>query len=149
VGKTKESHIRAGIELYRKRILAYASVELLALKQEPLRKKVPITSIHKKEAERMAKVLSASRMVIALDSSGEMFTSPELAHYLQRCDSEGRSDITFVIGGPVGLAPEITRKAHLTLSLSPMTLSHELTILVLMEQLYRALAYLHDHPYPK
>jgi 23S rRNA (pseudouridine1915-N3)-methyltransferase len=61
----------------------------------------------------------------------------------------GRSRIAFLVGGPSGLAMEIREEADLVLSLSPMTLSHELTLLVLVEQLYRAMAILNHLPYPR
>jgi 23S rRNA (pseudouridine1915-N3)-methyltransferase len=149
VGRLKEGFARAGVEHYRKRILTYASVELRALRQEPLLRKAAIEGIRKKEAGRIERILSPSHTVVALDASGQLFTSPRFAQYLDTLEKRGRSDIAFVIGGPVGLSPECIERSHLTLSLSTMTLSHELTVLALMEQLYRALAYLHNHPYPK
>jgi len=149
VGKLKDPHIRAGTERYRRQILAYASLELCALRQESLHKKAVINSIHKKEAGRIDRVISSSKTVIALDVCGRSFTSLQFAEYLATLAAEGRSEITFLIGGPLGLSPDLVRKAHLALSLSPMTFPHELTILALMEQLYRALAYMHNHPYPK
>ncbi len=119
------------------------------VKQEPLRPDCNLRHTHDKEAQRILERLSGRDVIVALDSSGRLLTSPEFAHYIDTCTQKGRSYFTFVVGGPIGLSPTIVQRSDLVMSLSPMTFSHELTILALVEQLYRAVAFLRDHPYPK
>jgi 23S rRNA (pseudouridine1915-N3)-methyltransferase len=86
---------------------------------------------------------------VVLDASSKQLGSEEFAKLLEKWMVQGKSRLSFVVGGPSGLAPEIREEADFVLSLSPMTLSHELALLVLMEQLYRGLAILNQLPYPR
>jgi 23S rRNA (pseudouridine1915-N3)-methyltransferase len=81
-----------------------------------------------------------------LDESGRACTTKGLAEQLQSWQMQGR-DVTFVIGGPDGLAEDIRREADWLWSLSPLTLPHGLVRVVLAEQLYRASSILKNHPY--
>lgn len=81
--------------------------------------------------------LGAGGVVVALDIIGREYDSPAFAAKLQ--DWFGRGGVTFVVGGSLGLAPEITQRADESLSLSKLTLPHQLARVVLAEQLFRAL----------
>lgn len=149
VGKPKLPFVRSGVEHYRKKILPFASVEFKAVREEPLRKGLSRKEVHRREAERLRKTRDARTVWVALDDSSKHLGSEAFAALIDRWMVQGSSRFAFLVGGPSGLAPEIRQEADFVLSLSPMTFSHELAMLVLMEQLYRAVAILNHLPYPR
>jgi 23S rRNA (pseudouridine1915-N3)-methyltransferase len=82
---------------------------------------------------------------VVLDPAGEAITSEELASFLEKAGQ----DVTFFVGGAEGFSEEFRRKADRLLSLSKMTLPHELARIILVEQIYRAFTILRGHPYPR
>ena len=84
--------------------------------------------------------------VAALDEHGKSLTTVELAKWLSQRQQDGRN-LTYVIGGPDGLGPEILKKAALRWSLSALTFPHAMVRVILAEQLYRAHSVLQNHPY--
>lgn len=101
------------------------------------------------EGDRILSRLPAGDEVIALTRDGAGWSSRRLARQLGERALHGLGDVAFVIGGAWGLAPEVTRRAARTLSLSPLTLPHEMARLLLAEQLYRAGTILRGEPYHK
>jgi 23S rRNA (pseudouridine1915-N3)-methyltransferase len=87
--------------------------------------------------------------IICLFNKGEEMDSEEFAHFLQEKGANASNAITFIVGGFLGLADTITRQAHFLLSLSKMTFSHELTRVILLEQIYRSLTIIHRRQYAK
>jgi len=75
--------------------------------------------------------------------------SQELARWLEAGILEGRNEIAWVIGGPLGLASSVLKRADLVLSLSSMTFPHQMARLMLMEQIYRSFRIIHHEPYHK
>ena len=149
IGKPKVPFVHSGVEHYRKKILPFASVQFKTVREEPLRKGLSRKEVHRREAERLRKTRDPRTAWVALDENSKPLGSEEFAALIERWMVQGRSSLAFLIGGPSGLAPEIREEADFVLSLSPMTLSHELALLVLMEQLYRAMAILNNIPYPR
>ena len=98
------------------------------------------------EARRLLGTLRAEEYVVVLDERGRELRSRELAQWLQQRMHDGR-DLAFVIGGPDGLAAEVSARADFTWSLSQLTLPHALVRVLLAEQLYRAQSLLAGHPY--
>ena len=86
---------------------------------------------------------------VVLDPAGKLWTSPELARFLGKQRDRGQRDIAFCVGGAEGFTQGFREQADLLLSLSPLTLPHELARVVLLEQLYRAFTMLAGHPYPR
>ena len=84
--------------------------------------------------------------VVALDEHGKSLTTVDLAKWLSQRQQDGRN-LSFVIGGPDGLGPEILKKAALRWSLSVLTFPHAMVRVILAEQLYRAHSVLQNHPY--
>ncbi|HEY6125975.1 MAG TPA: 23S rRNA (pseudouridine(1915)-N(3))-methyltransferase RlmH [Steroidobacteraceae bacterium] len=84
--------------------------------------------------------------LVTLDEHGKSLTTVELARWLAQRQQDGRN-LSFVIGGPDGLGPEILRKASLRWSLSALTFPHAMVRVILAEQLYRAHSVLQNHPY--
>jgi 23S rRNA (pseudouridine1915-N3)-methyltransferase len=149
IGKPKAPFVRTGIEHYRQKILPFASLRFKEIREEPLRKGLSRKEIHKREAQRLRKTRDPRTTWVVLDESSKPIDSKAFAALIERWMVQGRSRLAFLIGGPSGLAPEIREEADFVLSLSPMTFSHELALLVLMEQLYRAMAILNKLPYPR
>ena len=87
--------------------------------------------------------------VIALAIKGIMFTSEELANKIEDIKTYNSSHITFIIGGSLGLAKSILRKANLKMSFSEMTFPHQLMRLILLEQVYRSFRINNNEPYHK
>lgn len=85
--------------------------------------------------------------VIALDRKGKALDSLGLAAWMQRTVLEGRNEVAFVIGGPLGLAEEALQRADLLLSFSMMTFPHQMMRIILMEQIYRSYRIMHGQPY--
>ena len=73
--------------------------------------------------------------MVVLSEEGKLFTTVRFAEFLKNCDTR----VVFVVGGPFGLSPEVKTRADMLWSLSPLTFTHELARLLLVEQLYRAL----------
>lgn len=119
-GRLKDLNLRAGFDEYKKRLTGFTRLEVLELKDG----KNPLDYTRPGE------------LIIALDESGENFTSNGLAQFLKK--HELTKDILFILGGPEGLNPEIINKADYRLSLSPLTFTSQLARLILIEQIYRA-----------
>ncbi len=86
---------------------------------------------------------------VVLDPAGKTWTSPELAEYVGKVRDGGARGVAFLVGGADGFTEPFLKQADLKLSLSPLTLPHELARVVLLEQIYRAFAILSHHPYPR
>ena len=86
---------------------------------------------------------------VVLDPGGQHWTSAEFATFLQDLQRRGKHAVCFCVGGADGFSRPFRREADCLLSLSPLTLPHELARVVLLEQLYRAFALLAHHPYPR
>jgi len=138
VGKDKDTWVTEQLAHYRKLLQRYARTELSLVPDEKYTKAGDIKKLKAKEAERILARLKGGYFV-ALDDSGKEFDTREFARELGRLQTTGHSLIEFVIGGAYGLDEALKKKADLVLSLSRLTLSHQIARLVLMEQLYRAL----------
>jgi 23S rRNA (pseudouridine1915-N3)-methyltransferase len=99
------------------------------------------------EAKAIAGQIPPAGIVIALDEHGKSLGSDDFAHRIARWRDDGKSALSFVIGGADGLDPEFSRAAAMTLSFSPLTWPHQLVRIMLAEQLYRATTILSGHPY--
>lgn len=137
LGKTHEAYLAAGIDDYRRRLAHYAEVELRTLKEvRPVSK--PAALVRQEEGQILLAHLAPKTLVVALDPGGRALDSEELAQQLGDWEEGGRRHLTFLVGGPLGLAPEVLARADYKLSLSPMTFTHEMARLLIIEQLYRA-----------
>jgi 23S rRNA (pseudouridine1915-N3)-methyltransferase len=86
---------------------------------------------------------------IVLDPAGREMSSAEIAAVIRKAENGGTRAIAFLVGGADGLSPATRQKAQLALSLSRLTLPHELARVVLLEQIYRAFTMLRGHPYAR
>ncbi len=137
LGKTKEKYLATGIDDYAKRLSRYLKVEIKTLKERKAKKGVPENLLIEKESEKLMQNSQGSYLV-CLDRTGKQMDSLELAKQMERWEMQGIKKISFAIGGHLGLSSAILYKADLVLSFSPMTFTHEMSRLLLLEQLYRA-----------
>lgn len=105
--------------------------------------------IKNKEGERILSVIKDDAYVCALAIEGKMLDSVELSEKIDRLGIEGTSNITFVIGGSLGLADAVLKRADYKLSFSRMTFPHQLMRVILLEQIYRAYRIMKNEPYHK
>lgn len=136
LGKTKDSFLAEGIDEYAKRLGYYADANLKIIKVKKVQGSDK--TIKEKEADLLLANMEPSTYPIALDSRGRQLSSTGLAKELEHLECAGIRHATFIIGGPLGLAPRILERAKLKLSLSKMTFTHDMVRLFLLEQLYRA-----------
>ena len=134
---------------FERRAARYWSLDVVEVKEERARKSAREEQIRDTESRCLRERVPAGSEVIALTRTGKTWSSPELARYLEQLAVQGTSGVAFVIGGALGLSSEFTNSAQRNLSLSAMTLTHELARLVLTEQLYRAGTILRGEPYHK
>lgn len=99
------------------------------------------------EGRRIVEALAPQDVALVLDERGQKLSSPQLAALLRRLDQEARGRACFVVGGAWGLDDIVRQRAFKVLSLSDMTLPHELARVVLLEQIYRAECILRKVPY--
>lgn len=137
LGKVKESHWREALSEYSKRLSPFAKLKLTEIKEEPFRKGDVHEKIKEKEAQKVLPYIERAAITIALHERGDHLTSPALASWLQRHSTKGE-EILFIIGGPLGFHDSVLKAVDKKLSLSAMTLPHQLARVVLVEQLYRA-----------
>lgn len=152
VGKLKERYLKEGIAEYAKRLSRFCNLHIVEASDEQAPDSLSAAQeeqIKRKEAAGIMNKLKEGTFLIVLDVKGTRMTSEGFASALQNCFTSGRSNITFVIGGSLGLDSELLRKADLKLSLSDMTFPHQLTRLVLLEQLFRAFKILNGETYHK
>ena len=141
--------LRDIINEYEKRAARYWSLEIVEVKEEPARKGGPEAAVRRAETERLLERVPQGADVIALTRTGKSWSSEQLAGYLSELAVRGKPGAAFLIGGASGLDDSAIRKATVSLSISAMTLTHELARLVFTEQLYRAGTITRGEPYHK
>ncbi|AGL03907.1 23S rRNA (pseudouridine(1915)-N(3))-methyltransferase RlmH [Desulfoscipio gibsoniae] len=152
VGKLKEKYWREAIAEYSKRLSAYCRLEIGEVTDEGYTEGLPVAEeekIKQREWQKIARHLRADTYLVALDVQGEQVSSEELSARLDKLALDGHSDITFLIGGSLGLPAQALKQAHWRLSFSRMTFPHQLMRVVLLEQIYRAFKISRGEPYHK
>ena len=132
VGKLKRGGLRAELDDYLGRIRHFLPLEIADVKEA----KLPAS-------------LDSSDRVVVLDPQGKPWTSDQLAQFIRQHMTSDPRRLTFVIGDYAGLPPEVKKRADVQWSLSPLTFTHDLTRVLLLEQIYRALSIIHNFPYSK
>jgi 23S rRNA (pseudouridine1915-N3)-methyltransferase len=152
VGKIKERYLREGLKEYEKRLAAYCRLRTLEVPEEKVPEKLSLPEreqLLSREGKWMLDRLPPHTFLIALCLEGEQFSSEEMARKLSDLAVRGHSHLTFLIGGSLGLADELKRKADLLLSFSRFTFPHQLMRLILLEQIYRWFKIIRGEPYHK
>ncbi|MEC1178445.1 23S rRNA (pseudouridine(1915)-N(3))-methyltransferase RlmH [Metasolibacillus meyeri] len=152
VGKLKEKYLKMGIDEYAKRLSSYAKIDFIEIPDEKAPEQLSdaeMELVKKKEGERILAKIQDGTHVIALALDGKMKTSEEMAADLDALMTYGKSKVTFVIGGSLGLHADVLKRADEKLCFGKMTLPHQLMKLVLVEQIYRSFRIIHNAPYHK
>jgi 23S rRNA (pseudouridine1915-N3)-methyltransferase len=144
VGKTQEPWVRAGIDEYAGRVRRYMPLEILEAREE---KGAAAPAMRERECERLAKLLPKGARLVVLDERGEQMTSPELAAFLSRSRDQGIPELAFAIGGAYGFTESFRSQAFKAISLSRMTLTHQMVRVFLLEQIYRGFTIMNGEPY--
>jgi 23S rRNA (pseudouridine1915-N3)-methyltransferase len=147
IGKTRLEGVAALTEEYSKRLGRYCEFqgcELREVSRDTKRSSGGYTAAE----EKLLAQSGGSRRVV-LDPAGRKWDSQEFTAFLKKERDGGGRELAFCVGGAEGFTDSFRGQADLLLSLSPMTLPHELARVVLLEQLYRAFTMLAGHPYPR
>ena len=146
VGKTREGFIQEGLDFYQKRLQPHLQLTLKSVREEREGANLPAELIKSREGGRLLAQIPPRAYVVALDPKGKEFTSEAFAAWLNKREQDSRP-LAFLLGGHLGLDAAVLAQAHENLSLSRFTLTHELSRLILLEQLYRAMTIITGHPY--
>lgn len=141
VGKIKDKELDILINKYLKMIPR--KVELISVKDEATKDKMDL------EAERILKNVKPEDYVVTLEIFGTMLDSPGLAKFINDVEANIQNDIIFIIGGSYGLSNKVKERSNYQLSFSKFTFPHQLMLLILIEQVYRAYMINSNHPYHK
>ena len=145
LGHRMPAWVAAGYADYAKRLPREYAIDLIELKPEARDRGRPIAQLLAAEAARVRSACAGYRM-IALDERGAPWTTRELADRIARWRDEA-IDAAFVIGSADGLDAALKRDAHDRIAISALTLPHALVLVVLVEQVYRAVSMVSGHPY--
>ena len=152
VGKIKEKYISEGIKEYSTRLSRYCKLKIIEVNDEKAPENLSdadMEIVKNKEGERILNKISDNTFAIALAIDGKNLSSEEFSHKLDNLALTGYSDITFIIGGSLGLSNEVLKQCSNKLSFSKMTFPHQLMRLILLEQVYRAFRISRGEPYHK
>jgi len=140
VGKTKNPHFGALEEDYAGRLGKFVRCEFAILRDAPDKET---------EGKRILEKLNPNSLVCLLDVKGKSVSSHDLAQQIEHWQNAGTREVTFVIGGADGVSSEVADRADVKVSLSFLTLTHEMARVVLLEQLYRGYTIIKGFPYQK
>ena len=152
VGKIKEKYLEQAIGEYSKRLSRYCRLEIIQVADEKTPEGAGAAleeQIKEKEGERILSQIREGSFVIALAIEGTMLSSEELAEKIGRLAVGGTSQITFIIGGSLGLAKRVLNRADYLLSFSKLKFPHQLMRVILLEQIYRSYRIISGQPYHK
>ena len=140
LGKLKEKYLRDAVEEYAKRLSRYCKLDIIelspvTLSDNPSQSEIDTALL--KEAEAIEKRIPDGSIVTALCVEGKSNTSEQLAEFVEKNTNEGKN-MCFIIGSSFGLSDTVKQKSNLRLSLSAMTFPHQLFMVMLLEQIYRA-----------
>ncbi len=138
------SDLRPAFDHYRRLLAAHCDLRVREVREYALRGR-PAEDVLRDEGRRLLAAWPRAGTVVALDVAGVAHDSPGLALRIEGWLRNG--GVTFVVGGSLGLAPDVLARCHERLSLSRLTLPHQLARVVLAEQLFRAFKIMRREPY--
>lgn len=145
VGKTSEAWVRSGLDYYLQKLKRFSLIEVDEVPTLRAPKSTTVALQQKNESTLAKSRLKDTRHFVVLDKRGKRLSSKAFAQEIQRLES--RRDLTFVVGGAFGFTERFLNEANEVISLSRMTLPHQLARIVLLEQLYRAFTILRGEKY--
>ena len=146
VGNKMPSWVSEGCKEYLRRFPTDLAVNIVEIPPGKRGKNADIPRILQKEGELMLKAVGKGHRIVTLEVTGKSWTTPQLAQQLTEWQYDGR-DVSLLVGGPEGLAPECTAASQQRWSLSALTLPHPMVRVILAESLYRAWSVTQNHPY--
>ncbi|MBF0237865.1 MAG: 23S rRNA (pseudouridine(1915)-N(3))-methyltransferase RlmH [SAR324 cluster bacterium] len=146
LGKSQETYVRDGINLYTKKLTPYVKTELQELKAAPYSTGM-LQQNRQDETRKVITLLEPGETSVFLDENGSVWSSVQLSQWFEQQKRVQFSRINFLIGGAYGWAQEMIPQGALKLSLSPMTFNHQMVRIILLEQIYRAFTILNGEPY--
>lgn len=152
VGKIKEKYLRDACGEYSKRLGKYCKLNIIEVDDEKTLDKASAAEeliILSKEGDRLRRKLPKDTELISMAIEGERYDSVAFANMLQSQMNKGVSNITFVIGGSLGIDSTIKKDSAQLISFSDMTFPHQLMRVMLLEQVYRSFRILSGEPYHK
>jgi 23S rRNA (pseudouridine1915-N3)-methyltransferase len=141
IGKTADSYLVEGIEIFRKKLTHYMNVKISIIPQGLGKAAL------KTEADTLLHRLNKTDYLILLDEQGKELTSVKFAETLQKILNLSRKKIVFLIGSSYGLHDSLRERADLIVSFSRLTFTHQMIRLLLLEQVYRAMTILKGEKY--
>lgn len=152
VGKIKEKFYKEAIDEYSKRLSKYCKLNIIEVEDEDTPSNASQHEeelIKDTEGERILRKIPADSYIITLEIQGNKMNSVELSDKINKLAIEGKSNVTFIIGGSLGLSSSVTSKSNMKLSFSDMTFPHQLMRVILLEQVYRSFRIINNEPYHK
>jgi len=151
VGKLKERYFEDACAEFMKRLSRFCTLDVVEVADEKAPESLHPADedlVREKEGRRILKAIGQKDFVVALAIDARQMTSEQFSAYLSEKEAEARP-LTFVIGGSLGLSPEVYARANAKISFSKMTFPHRIARLLLLEQLYRGFKILHNEAYHK
>ncbi|MCO8193519.1 MULTISPECIES: 23S rRNA (pseudouridine(1915)-N(3))-methyltransferase RlmH [Anaerofustis] len=150
VGKLKEKYWVMAENEYSKRLSRFVKLNLIQLPDEKLTGNDSLDNIAKeKEGEKIISKIPKNSFVIAMDIKGKQLSSEEFSKQIENLSITGKSNITFIIGGSLGISDSVLKKADKKISFSKMTFPHQLFRIMLLEQIYRSFKIINNETYHK
>ena len=150
IGKLKDAYLRDGVAEFVKRMRPYGGITITELNESKIGDK-PSDADRKQvvveEGERLLKAVPKNAYTVLLDVYGKTMSSEELAKTIAKLEVYGISDMAFIVGGAFGVSDELRKSVNYKLSFSPMTFTHQMVRLLLVEQIYRASKINRNEPY--
>lgn len=143
IGKTKDKNWKTLQDEYLKRLSHFVKCEIAEIKDSAKHEGSEI------EGKRILEMLNPKTFAVLLDVQGKAISSHQLSAEIDRWQTVGYKEVTFIIGGFEGVSETIRERADYLLSLSFLTFTHEMARVVLLEQLYRGYSILKGFPYQK
>jgi 23S rRNA (pseudouridine1915-N3)-methyltransferase len=147
IGKTSESWLKQGVEVYVKRMIHYLPFEYIEIPDVKIAKGTSEAEVKRLEGVEVLKRIESSVHLIILDEQGKEYNSEELASHMQKRMNAGIKTLVLLIGGPYGFSDAIYERANEKMALSKLTFSHQMVRVFAVEQLYRAMTILRNEPY--
>jgi 23S rRNA (pseudouridine1915-N3)-methyltransferase len=148
-GSHADKAMSAAAEHYLNRIKHFYPVEIIEVKPERGRQSASDEAIMRAQSARLLASIPDRGTTVVLDERGQTFDSLKFARWLERLTIDSPGGVNFVVGGDVGLDDSVRAKAGKLLSLSAMTLPHQMARVILLEQIYRACTLMRNIPYHK
>ena len=145
IGKIREPYFREAVEEYSRRIGHYIPIRVRDAAKEISGSDQDLETAY----SRLKREHLKADLRVALDRKGRAMSSKELAQWLEKAMLDSVGLVSFILGGPYGLAPSALEDSDQAVSLGPMTFPHQMARLILVEQVYRAFTIMRGEPYHK